>query len=75
MNKISWPAAVVGCLTLGLAPFTPPHLVEKIQLLSLGKLSKTLDVFDLFFHLMPWLVLVLKIPAAKSRQVKSENTR
>lgn len=67
LNKISWPIALIGCLTLGLAPFTPPHLYEKIGMLIHGELKKPIDVFDLFFHAVPWLVLFLKISACRAR--------
>ncbi len=52
--------AVVSCATVGLAPFRPlPHVVEKLQLLGQGKLSRAIDVADLIFHLTPWLLLVV----------------
>lgn len=60
LGQLNWPLLIVLCLTLGLAPFTPPHLVEKIQMLSEGTLKKPLDWFDLFFHAIPWLLLVIK---------------
>ena len=53
---------VVACLTLGLAPFFPePHIWEKLKMLSAGTLTKPVDIFDLFFHAWPWLLLVLKL--------------
>lgn len=47
-------------LTLGLAPFSPPHLVEKIRMLFGGELSKAIDIFDLCLHSTPWLFLFTK---------------
>jgi hypothetical protein len=45
-----------------LAPFYPmPHVVEKILMLKNGTLKKPIDIFDLFFHLSPLALLVLKI--------------
>ncbi len=50
------------CVLLGLAPFVPePHLVEKIRMLSQGQLSKPLDIFDLFYHGAPFILLGLKL--------------
>lgn len=60
LAQLPWPLLVVLCLTLGLAPFSPPHIVEKIQMLSQGTLKKPLDWFDFFFHAIPWLLLVIK---------------
>lgn len=60
---LPWSLVIVACLTLGLAPFTPPHLFEKVGMLRRGELKKPLDWFDLFYHLLPWLVLVAKIGA------------
>lgn len=49
-------------LALGLAPFLPkPHLVEKIQMLSSGQLTRPIDILDLFFHATPALVLLARI--------------
>jgi hypothetical protein len=50
------------CVLLGLAPFAPePHLVEKIRMLSQGQLSKPLDIFDLFYHSLPFVLLGIKL--------------
>ena len=46
---------------LALAPFAPePHLWEKLKMLSAGTLSRPIDIFDLFLHGTPLLLLVLK---------------
>lgn len=53
---------IILCLLLGLAPFMPePHLVEKIRMLVQGNLKKPLDIFDLFFHATPFILLTLKL--------------
>jgi hypothetical protein len=61
VHRIPWTPVVLLCLTLGLAPFRPPHLVEKLQLLFRGELVKPIDWFDLFLHGAPWVVLLAKI--------------
>ncbi len=49
-------------ILLALAPFFPePHLVEKVRMLSRGELSRPLDIFDLFLHATPLLLLLVKI--------------
>ena len=53
---------VLVALTLGLAPFTPePHLIEKSRMLFDGTLDRPIDIFDLFLHGTPWIILTLKI--------------
>ena len=52
------PIAVV----LALAPFTPePHLWEKLKMLSAGELVRPIDIFDLFLHGAPLVLVVLKL--------------
>jgi hypothetical protein len=58
--ELPWPAVIFLCLTLGLAPFAPPHLFEKLQLLARGQLRRPLDWFDLLFHGAPWLLALAK---------------
>jgi hypothetical protein len=61
LNKLPWGIVVLLCLTLGLAPYKPPHIVEKITMLVQGKLVRPIDWFDLVFHGIPWILLILKI--------------
>lgn len=60
IEKVPWGLAIVLSLTLGLAPFTPPHLFEKLAMLARGELSRAIDWFDLFLHGTPWLLLLAK---------------
>jgi hypothetical protein len=47
---------------LALAPFRPePHLVEKLGMLFDGTLRRPVDIFDLFLHGTPLLLVVLKL--------------
>ena len=62
IQSLSWTFVLIFPLTLGLAPFTPePHIVEKLTMLLNGELSKAIDIFDLFLHGAPWILLLLKI--------------
>lgn len=63
LAELPWQMVILLCLTLGLAPFTPPHLVEKLQMLAAGTLRKPIDVFDLIMHGAPWLLLLAKVAA------------
>lgn len=60
VQKLPWSVVIVLCLTLGLAPFTPPHVWEKLQMLIGGRLSRPLDWFGLLLHGMPWVILIAK---------------
>lgn len=52
---------LICCLTLGLAPFNPPHLWEKLHMLVKGQLLRPLDWFDLLLHGTPWILLLAKV--------------
>jgi len=59
--KIPTSTLVIAALFLGLAPFAPePHLWEKLKMLGDGTLSKPIDIFDLFMHGTPLILLILK---------------
>ena len=62
--RIPWVVLIGACLTLGLAPFRPPHVVEKLQMLMAGTLRRPIDVLDLAMHGTPWLLLLARIAAA-----------
>jgi len=58
---------LVVCLTYGLAPFAPPHLWEKLNMLIAGELIRPIDWFDLFAHGAPWVLLLLKLSFGRQR--------
>lgn len=60
ISKLPWGLVILACLTLGLAPFSPPHIWEKLQMLSQGRLVRPIDWFYLVLHGTPWAVLALK---------------
>ncbi len=64
IDRIPWGLVIVLCLTLGLAPFFPPHIWQKLVMLKNGRLSRPIDWFDLFYHAVPWALLVLKAAAS-----------
>jgi hypothetical protein len=62
LDKISTTTLLIIALTLGLAPFIPePHVWEKLKMLASGELSRPIDIFDLFLHGTPWVLLFLKL--------------
>jgi len=65
--EVPWSLLVIACLTLGLAPFAPPHIVEKLRMLFRGTLVRPIDWLDLVFHGIPWLLLILKAWATATK--------
>ncbi len=62
LNNIPTPMLFVVALFLGLAPFTPePHLWQKINMLFDASLTKPIDIFDLFMHGTPLVLLIIKL--------------
>jgi len=61
------PMAVVAVM-LALTPFYPePHLLEKLRMLSHGELTKPLDIFDLFMHGTPLVLVFIKLFVLKKK--------
>lgn len=59
---LPWAIVLLLCATLGLAPFMPePHIWEKLKMLASGTLTTPIDIFDLVFHGLPWLLALLKL--------------
>ena len=67
LQALPWTGVLLVCATLGLAPFHPPHVLEKIGMLVRGELVRPIDWFDLVLHAAPWLVLAGKAGAGARR--------
>lgn len=62
IDQLPWEGLLIVALLLGLAPFFPePHLWEKLKMLAAGRLTKPLDIFDLFMHATPLLLVLIKL--------------
>jgi hypothetical protein len=62
LEKIPTGILFAAAVLMLLAPFFPePHLAEKFKMLMAGNLRKPLDVLDVFWHLFPSILLVLKL--------------
>lgn len=62
IDRIPYVVLVPVALWLGLAPFAPePHLWEKLKMLAAGTLARPIDIFDLFLHGVPVVLLALKL--------------
>mgnify|MGYP005991205165 CR=1 FL=1 len=61
----NWKLFLLASLTLGLAPFNPPHIWGKLQWIIGGNAfsgksaMQFQDYFDVFLHGSPWLLLII----------------
>jgi hypothetical protein len=62
LNKLpTLPFAIIS-IWLAVAPIVPqPHLVQKLNMLFSGVLSKPIDIFDLVLHGTPITLLIIKL--------------
>jgi len=62
LDRIPLTFFIAICASLGMAPFFPePHVWEKVKMLFDGSLARPVDIFDLFMHGTPWVLLMLKL--------------
>ncbi|MCB0738262.1 MAG: hypothetical protein KDC92_12165 [Bacteroidetes bacterium] len=55
----NWQIIAIGCLTLGLAPFNPPHILGKLKWVAGGAVGmQGMDWFDLILHGFPWILML-----------------
>ena len=63
--KNNWKLFLIASLTLGLAPFNPPHIWGKIQWILGGNAFSGQDAmqgqdwFDVLLHGTPWVLLLI----------------
>lgn len=63
----NWKLFLLASLTLGLAPFNPPHILGKLQWIFggnafSGKNAMTSqDWFDVLLHGSPWILLLISL--------------
>ena len=62
LDKIPYSALIVLTILMLLLPFRPmPHVMEKLIMLKNGTLNKPIDIFDLFYHTAPLILLIIKL--------------
>ena len=62
IDKLPLKALFVVAIFFALAPLKPePHLIEKLRMLSEGALTRPIDIFDLFMHGLPTVLLVIRL--------------
>ncbi len=65
--KSNWKLFLIASLTLGLAPFNPPHILGKIQWVLGGNVFSAesgmqgQNWFDVLLHGLPWVLLLTAI--------------
>ena len=82
--KQNWKLFLIASLTLGLAPFNPPHIWGKLQWILGGNAfsaengMESQDWFDVLLHGTPWILLLISIFlnlfAAKLKVTSSKKT-
>ncbi len=61
LDRIPCSMLIAAAVIMLGAPFVPePHLVEKARMLAEGRLSRPIDIFDVFWHLAPAVLLGIK---------------
>ncbi len=67
------PLAIIGSLTLGLAPFVPhPHIWKQLKNLWYGRTMLGLDWIDLLMHGAPWLFLIVILISMALKRTKDK---
>ncbi len=62
LDNISFNTLLIFSIVMLLLPFRPmPHVVEKLIMLKNGELRAAIDIFDLFYHLAPSILLIIKL--------------
>lgn len=68
IDKIPYTPLIVLAVFMLLAPFRPmPHVVQKLLMFKNGTLQQPMDIFDLFYHLTPVMILLMKLYRDRSR--------
>ncbi len=68
LDAMPYSVLIIAAIIMLLAPFKPmPHILEKLMMLKDGNLKKPIDIFDLFFHLAPTMLLILKLIRDKAK--------
>ena len=72
----NWKLFLLASLTLGLAPFNPPHIWGKLQWILGGNAfsgenaMQFKDYFDVFLHGSPWILLAISLILVISQKKK-----
>jgi len=68
IDQIPFTTLIFFAVIMLLLPFSPmPHVLEKIIMLKNGELTAAIDIFDLFYHLIPSFLLIIKVVVMRTR--------
>ena len=71
LDKAPLWVVVALAVWMAIAPIAPePHLIEKFRMLGAGTLREPIDIFDVFWHLLPAILLVIKLKRKSSSAAK-----
>jgi hypothetical protein len=74
-NLLSYRLLIPLAVLLGLAPFYPePHVTQKMSMLTAGTLTRPIDIFDLFWHGLPIVVLGFRFGRDMGRKLERQAT-
>jgi hypothetical protein len=69
IDRLPVKALLVVAVLFALAPFQPePHLSEKLKMLYHGELTRPIDIFDLFLHSLPLVLLAIRLIRIKIKE-------
>ena len=72
IDRIPTRMLAIMAVLMALAPFFPePHLLEKARMLLDGTLTRPIDIFDVFWHLVPTILLAVQLVRRKSLRDRS----
>ncbi|MCW8831356.1 MAG: hypothetical protein OQK32_07555 [Gammaproteobacteria bacterium] len=62
IDKIPLTTLLVAAVLLAVLPLhSTPHLIEKLDMLADGTLRRPIDIFDLFMHGTPSVLLIVRL--------------
>ena len=62
VDKLPVKPLIVVAVFFALMPIQPePHLFEKLRMLFEGTLTRPIDIFDLFMHSLPTILLAIRL--------------
>ena len=66
----------MASLTLGLAPFTQPHIWGKLKWIAGGAVGmQPMDWFDVLLHGAPWVMLVISLVVLLTSKKESAKSK
>ncbi len=68
IDKIPLSLLVTLAVMFAIVPLGKPHLWEKLGMLFDGTLSRPIDIFDLFMHGAPMVLLLIRLVRLKKQE-------